>query len=174
MVDGVLLAIFFVISNVAFYLVALIVELFVRQLANGIPELVFLLVKLPIFFVGVNAILAVTAYKIGYHTVRGSMLATLASAGIAAVIYLPFCLIFSFSEFVTGSGAVIASMIMIPLESYLGSLAGIIGLAIGGAATALIIPIYYVVFASLRTLGANKRVADRLKLEQERNAKKEI
>ena len=172
-VDGVLLAIFFVISSVACYLLALIAALFVRQLANDIPEMVILLVKLPIHLIVTCVILAITAYKIGYLTIRGSMLSTLASAGIASVIYLPFCLFLSFSELVAGSGAVIASMIKIPLENIYGTLTVAEFLLISALATALIIPIYYVVFAPFRTIGANKRVAVRLQLERERNTNNE-
>lgn len=168
LVDGVLLAIFMAVSCFACALLSIIAVIIVKQFVT-IPDLVMYLIKLPIYFVGVNAILAFTAYKMGYGTVRGSILGTLASTGIATVIYFPVCLLLGFHELISGIAGPLSSLIMIPLEKPLGDTAIFAEFLIAAVATLAMIPVYFALFAIFRRIGVKKRISERLALERERS-----
>ena len=60
------------------------------------------IIRTVIYFVGVNAILAIVAYKEGHKAAFFSIPATLISGVIAAVIHLIFALLFNFEAFAAG------------------------------------------------------------------------
>ena len=168
LVDGVLLAIFFAVSCFACALLSIITVIIAKQFFT-FPNLVAYLIKIPIYFVGVNAILSFTAFKTGYGTLRGSVLGTLASTAIATVIYFPACLLLGFHELLSGIAGPLSSLIMIPLEKPLGDTAIFAEFLIAAAITLAMIPIYFAFFAVFRRIGVKKRISERLTLERERN-----
>lgn len=156
----------------AFYmLVSCITVMFAEMLIVKVLSLLFpisyfalCIIRAAIYTLGVNAILAIIAFREGYKAAYCSVIFTLISGAIATVIHSLFALLFSFEAF--SAGGVRSITALVNFGSALESSAALAKLDLLDYVAVFFINglIYCTVMASAKFIGAKRRIADRAML----------
>lgn len=131
------------------------------------------IIRATIYTLGVNAILAIVAYRDGYKSPKSSIGGALFSSAIATMIHFPVALLFGFGAFCSGGVKFITALIyfgtQLNSEGFSGELYRIDYIPYFFANAV----IYCVIIAIFKKLGSIKRIKDRAELTKENQIKGE-
>ncbi len=112
--DILISSLFYAVYMLVSCIVVMCAEILILKLVNWfiVPSpLTVCVLRVIIYTVGVNAILAIAAYKEGYRAAYFSLVGTLISAVLATVMHFVFSLLFGFEAFASGAVKFISALI---------------------------------------------------------------
>lgn len=169
LLDGLLFAFYMFASC----LVVMLAEIFIIRVLTlfvGLNYFILCIIRAAIYLIGVNVMLALTAYRSGYKAACASFFGTLISGILALLPYFLFCLLFGFGAFCAGSVKFVTALVKfgpsLADSSFMGQLSRLdyipVFFAIG--------LFYCILMAVSKKLGAAKRLVDRAELTANQKA----
>lgn len=163
LVNSLVYAVYMILSCI----VVMFAEMLVIKVVNVLVEIDYFelcIIRAVIYTVGVNALLAIIAFREGYRAAYFQVASTAISASIASLMHFLFALLFSFEAFAAGGVKFISALVQFGTKLNLSGFSGKLDIIATIPFFFLVALVYVSVMITFGKLGEKRRLISRKEL----------